>query len=272
MHKLLGHHASPKLPSFAQYVRAVDEYFMHLIPGDQVIGNTCYNHWVHAQAKIAKRVFLTWRKTLPGRPDQKMEPAFDPATRMEPADKKRKVTKVDVGGADEDAARSSKDGANEIAVAEAAFDLMGEGEEGGGEPGAEAAAIVLDEGADSQDKEEVVHPYDEWVTPAGTSVCVGTGLTDAHLRRALGFLGGEHPAAEPAGLRVLHDGVCAPKRTLAAAAADALGRLLWWLLVPSAEASRVLQEVIQHLLGGAAAEKPAPERGLVAARSLVWPM
>lgn len=139
---------------------------------------------------------------------------------------------------------------------------------------------------------EVVHPYDEWVTPAGTSVCVGTGLTDAHLRRALGFLGGEHPAAEPAGLRVLHDGVCAPKRTLAAAAADALGRLLWWLLVPSAEAWRASE----HLLGGAAAEKPAPaaerlgeprrpgapagepsgprleERGLVAARSLVWPM
>ena len=104
MDMFLGRHASPKLPMFAEYVRIVDEYFMYLISGEQVIGKMCYKLWVQAQAKIAKRVFLTWRKTLPDRPDQKVVPVFDPATRMEPAGKKRKVAKVDVEGADEDAA------------------------------------------------------------------------------------------------------------------------------------------------------------------------
>jgi hypothetical protein len=113
---------------------------------------------------------------------------------------------------------------------------------------------------------ELVHPYDEWVTPAGISVQVGTGLTGAHLRRALGFLGGEHPVVEPEGLRHRRDDGCALKRAPATSAADALGKLLWWFLMPGTEAWRASE----HLLGypGMAPEK----QGLVAARSLMWPL
>lgn len=112
---------------------------------------------------------------------------------------------------------------------------------------------------------ELVHPYDEWVTPAGISVQVGTGLTDAHLRRALFFLGGENPVVEPEGLRHRRDDGCALKRAPAEAAADALGKLLQWFLRPATEAWRASE----HLLGdpGLTPEK----QGLVAARSLMWP-
>jgi hypothetical protein len=114
---------------------------------------------------------------------------------------------------------------------------------------------------------ELVHPYDEWVNAAGLSVQVGTGLTDAHLRRALRFLGGEYPVVEPEGLRPRRDDVCALTRAPATVATDALGKLLWWFLAPGADAWKASGLLLVDPRG-LALEK----QGLVAARSLMWPL
>ena len=95
LHLILKGSKSPALNDFMSYVFSINNYYMSKISGDLKGNKEALRNWGKGEGKIAKRLYLAWRKTLIKKTPESQETVegIDPERRIHQPAKRRKTTK-----------------------------------------------------------------------------------------------------------------------------------------------------------------------------------